>query len=112
MITADAEFLGESFEDAEVPMTDQRGLAVHGIVEYAELAAERFDHALQSEADAEYRNFEFRGVADERWHAEIFGAAGPGRDQDQARCDGCYEVEREARAIGHYFGAGLAGVIG
>ena len=85
---------------------------MHGVVEHAQLAAERLHNALQSQADAEHRHAQPHRRLHQFGHAEIGGAAGTGRDQDQARRQLRDQLRRKAGAIGHHFGAGLARVVG
>src|SRR5260370_33709394 len=64
VIAADAKFGGQSFEHAHAAVFYERWFSVHREFEHGELAAERLDHSLQSEADAADGQFNFRGVLD------------------------------------------------
>src|SRR5258708_354704 len=77
MIAADAEGLWQAFEHAHAAMADHGGLAMHRVIQHAELASERFHHALQAEAHTEQRHFQFGRVADQVRHSESAGAAAP-----------------------------------
>src|SRR6266496_1625831 len=75
MVAAHTEGLREAFKYAEIAVRDHRRLAVHGIVEDCEFAAERFDDALQAEADTERRNAETRAVLHQAGNTKVIGAA-------------------------------------
>src|SRR5579871_5511690 len=111
MITSDAEFLGQAGENPQAAMADQRRLSMHRVSQHAQLAAKGFDDSLQSEADAENRDFEPGGAANQLQNAEIGRTAGAGRDQNQRRLLALDQFERESGAIGEHFGPRLARVI-
>src|ERR1017187_5909389 len=56
VIAAHLEFLRQTLENAQAAVAHHGALAVHGVIEDAQLAAERLDNALQSQAHAEYRD--------------------------------------------------------
>jgi hypothetical protein len=87
MIAAHLETLRQSFEHTRAASAHPRRLAVHGVIEHAQLAAERLHHALQSQAHAEHRNAQPHRLFHQIGHAEIGGTAGAGRNQNQVRRD-------------------------
>src|SRR6185503_11176543 len=73
MIAAYAEFLRQTLKHPHAAIPYHRRLAMHGISQHAQFAAESLYHALQSQAHAEHRNFAFGGVANQFRHSEIGG---------------------------------------
>ena len=93
-------------------MLDERRLAVHRVVEHAQLAAERLDDALQAEADAEHRDAAAARRAGPG-RARRNRRGGPGRARSESgRGDFVDQLQREAGAIGDHFRAGLPRVVG
>ncbi len=84
---------------------------MHRVGQNAKLAAERLHDSLQSQAHAEHRNARVRRVLHQLRHAEIFRSSRPGRNQNHIGLNRVEHLERRARPIRHYFGAGLARVI-
>ena len=59
-------------------MPDLRGLAVHGVVENAEFATERFHNPLQAQADAKERDAEIHACFISALIPKSEGRPGPG----------------------------------
>jgi len=76
VVAAYLKFLGESCEDTDSAVAHHGALAVHGVVEHVQVAAECFHNALQSQAHAEYRQAQADGGLYQVGDAEIRGAAG------------------------------------
>src|ERR1035441_2331015 len=56
VIATHLKLFGQAFEDSDAAVADGGRLAVHGVVENAELAAKGFHNALQAETNAEDRD--------------------------------------------------------
>ena len=55
VVAAHLELLGQALENADAAVAHGGRLAVHGVIEHAQFAAERLHNALQAQADAEHR---------------------------------------------------------
>ena len=112
VVAAHLKLLRHAGEDADAAVPHGGRLAVHGIVEHAQLPAESFHDTLQAQTHSEHRHAQPDGGLHHAGHAEIFGAPGSGRDQDHAGRHLRNQLRRKSGAIGHDLRAGLARVVG
>src|SRR6266478_5968319 len=89
-----------------------RRLAMHRVIEHAELAAKRLHDSLQAQTYAENRNAGAGGEFHEIRHTKIGWSARSWRNQNELRLDLENKVARNSGGVGDYFGAGLARIIG
>ena len=80
MIPAHLKSLRKSFKYAFAGMRHPGSLAVHGIVQHSQSAAERLHHTLKAQTHSEYRNTLAHGLFHDLADAEIGRAARTGRD--------------------------------
>src|SRR5262245_63781807 len=108
MVAARGELAGQPGKETTPADADPRSLAVHRVVEDAQLTAEVLDHALEAKTDPEDREAALEQGLQRPREIEITGRPRSGRQDDEMRRDFVEQDRKSTRLNSSHLGISYA----